>query len=73
MELGGHAPVIVCDDVDPVAAGAAAVMGKSRNAGQVCVSPTRWFVEEKIYEPFARSFADKAASLKIGNGLDPAT
>jgi succinate-semialdehyde dehydrogenase/glutarate-semialdehyde dehydrogenase len=73
MELGGHAPVIVCDDVDPVAAGAAAVIGKSRNAGQVCVSPTRWFVEEKIYEPFARSFADKAASLKIGNGLDPAT
>ena len=72
MELGGHAPVIVCDDVDPVAAGAAAVMGKSRNAGQVCVSPTRWFVEEKIYEPFARSFAEKAAALKIGNGMDPA-
>lgn len=72
MELGGHAPVIVCDDVDPVAAGAAAVIGKSRNAGQVCVSPTRWFVEEKIYEPFARSFAEKAAALKIGNGLDPA-
>ena len=72
MELGGHAPVIVCDDVDPLAAGAAAVIGKSRNAGQVCVSPTRWFVEEKIYEPFARAFAEKAASLKIGHGLDPA-
>ena len=72
MELGGHAPVIVCDDIDPVAAGAAAVIGKSRNAGQVCVSPTRWFVEEKIYEPFARSFAEKAAALKIGNGMDPA-
>ncbi|MDX2201935.1 MAG: NAD-dependent succinate-semialdehyde dehydrogenase [Hyphomicrobiaceae bacterium] len=73
MELGGHAPVIVCDDVDPVAAGVAAATGKSRNAGQVCVSPTRWFVEERIYEPFARAFAEKAASLKIGNGLDPAT
>jgi succinate-semialdehyde dehydrogenase/glutarate-semialdehyde dehydrogenase len=73
MELGGHAPVIVCDDVDPVTSAAAAVMGKSRNAGQVCVSPTRWFVEDKIYEPFARAFADKAASLKIGSGMDPAT
>ncbi len=73
MELGGHAPVIVCDDVDPVTSAAAAVIGKSRNAGQVCVSPTRWFVEEKIYEPFTRAFADKAASLKIGSGMDPAT
>jgi succinate-semialdehyde dehydrogenase/glutarate-semialdehyde dehydrogenase len=73
MELGGHAPVIVCDDVDPVTSAASAVMGKSRNAGQVCVSPTRWFVEEKIYEPFARAFADKAASLKIGSGMDPST
>jgi succinate-semialdehyde dehydrogenase/glutarate-semialdehyde dehydrogenase len=72
MELGGHAPVIVCDDVDPVTAAAAAVMGKSRNAGQVCVSPTRWFVEERIYEPFARAFGEKAAALKIGNGMDPA-
>ena len=71
MELGGHAPVIVCDDVDPVTSAAAAVMGKSRNAGQVCVSPTRWFVEEKIYAPFAQAFADKAASLKIGSGMDP--
>ncbi len=72
MELGGHAPVIVCDDVNPEAAGAQAVVGKSRNAGQVCVSPTRWFVEEKIYEPFAKSFAEKAGALKIGNGMDPA-
>ncbi len=72
MELGGHAPVIVCDDVDPEAAAAAAVLGKTRNAGQVCVSPTRWFVAEKIHEPFARAFAEKAAALKIGNGIDPA-
>jgi succinate-semialdehyde dehydrogenase / glutarate-semialdehyde dehydrogenase len=72
MELGGHAPVIVCDDVDPVAAATMAVTGKSRNAGQVCVSPTRWFVAEKIHEPFARAFAEKAAALKIGNGIDPA-
>ena len=72
MELGGHAPVIVCDDVDPEAAAAAAVLGKSRNAGQVCVSPTRWFVAERIHAPFAKAFAEKAAALKIGNGLDPA-
>ena len=50
MELGGHAPVIVCDDVDPVATAATSVIGKSRNAGQVCVSPTRLFVQERVYE-----------------------
>ena len=73
MELGGHAPVIVCDDVDPVATAATSVAGKSRNAGQVCVAPTRFFVQESIYERFADSFAEKAAQLKIGNGLDPTT
>ncbi|WFU78068.1 NAD-dependent succinate-semialdehyde dehydrogenase [Bradyrhizobium sp. CIAT3101] len=73
MELGGHAPVIVCDDVDPAATAAASVIGKSRNAGQVCVSPTRFFVQEKIYEQFAQSFAERASQLKVGNGLDPST
>ncbi|MCS3897246.1 succinate-semialdehyde dehydrogenase/glutarate-semialdehyde dehydrogenase [Bradyrhizobium japonicum USDA 38] len=73
MELGGHAPVIVCDDVDPVATGAASSIGKSRNAGQVCVAPTRFFVQEKIYEQFAQSFAERASQLKVGNGLDPST
>ncbi|MET0674711.1 MAG: NAD-dependent succinate-semialdehyde dehydrogenase [Bradyrhizobium sp.] len=73
MELGGHAPVIVCDDVDPVAAAATSVVGKSRNAGQVCVAPTRFFVQEKSYEQFAQAFADRASQLKVGNGLDPST
>jgi succinate-semialdehyde dehydrogenase/glutarate-semialdehyde dehydrogenase len=73
MELGGHAPVIVCDDVDPVATAGTSVIGKSRNAGQVCVAPTRFFVQEAIYEQFAQSFAEKAAQLKVGNGLDPST
>ncbi|MEY9236976.1 succinate-semialdehyde dehydrogenase/glutarate-semialdehyde dehydrogenase [Bradyrhizobium japonicum] len=73
MELGGHAPVIVCDDVDPVATGAASVIGKSRNAGQVCVAPTRFFVQENIYEQLAQSFAERASQLKVGNGLDPST
>jgi len=71
MELGGHAPVIVCDDVDPVATAATSVMGKSRNAGQVCVSPTRWFVQDKVYDQFTKAFAEKAAALKVGNGMDP--
>lgn len=73
MELGGHSPVFVCDDIDPVAIGAASAIGKSRNAGQVCVSPTRFFVEDRIYDAFTSSFADKAASMKVGNGMDPAT
>jgi succinate-semialdehyde dehydrogenase / glutarate-semialdehyde dehydrogenase len=72
MELGGHAPVIVCDDVDPIATAATSVTGKTRNAGQVCVSPTRWFVQEKIYGDFTKAFAEKAAALKIGDGMDPA-
>jgi len=71
MELGGHAPVIVCDDVDPATTAATSVNGKSRNAGQVCVAPTRFFVQESIYESFAKSFAEKASQLKIGDGLDP--
>jgi succinate-semialdehyde dehydrogenase/glutarate-semialdehyde dehydrogenase len=71
MELGGHAPVIVCDDVDPITTAAASVIGKSRNAGQVCVSPTRFFVEEAIYDRFRDAFAEKAAQVKVGDGLDP--
>ena len=71
MELGGHASVIVCDDVDPVQTAATSVVGKTRNAGQVCVSPTRWFVEERIYDQFSKAFAEQAAAVKIGNGLDP--
>jgi succinate-semialdehyde dehydrogenase/glutarate-semialdehyde dehydrogenase len=73
MELGGHAPVIVCDDADPVAAAKASVIGKSRNAGQVCVSPTRFFVHDGIYDAFVTEFGRGAAALKVGNGLDPQT
>lgn len=73
MELGGHGPVIVCDDVDPVATAATSVTGKSRNAGQVCVSPTRFFVQEKIYKRFTDAFAEKAAAIRVGDGLDTAT
>ncbi len=72
MELGGHSPVIVCEDFDPAGAGAASALGKSRNAGQVCVSPTRFFVEDAVYDRFTDAFAEKAASIKVGNGMDPA-
>ncbi|MDB5604352.1 MAG: NAD-dependent succinate-semialdehyde dehydrogenase [Bradyrhizobium sp.] len=73
MELGGHAPVIICDDADPVTTATASVAGKSRNAGQVCTSPTRFFVQESIYERFTKAFAEKAAQLKVGDGSDPST
>ena len=71
MELGGHAPVIMCDDIDPVSSAGTSAVAKSRNAGQVCVSPTRFFVEDAIYERFADAFAAKARTIKVGNGLDP--
>lgn len=73
MELGGHAPVIVCDDVDPVAAAILSASRKARNTGQVCTSPTRFFVHQAVYEPFAKAFAEKARSIAVGNGLDART
>lgn len=68
MELGGHAPVIVCDDVDVEAAAKMAVSSKFRNAGQVCTSPTRFFVQSGVYEPFIEAFAAAAADVKVGPG-----
>jgi succinate-semialdehyde dehydrogenase/glutarate-semialdehyde dehydrogenase len=73
MELGGHAPVIVCDDVDPIAAAHASTSRKFRNAGQVCTSPTRFFVQESIYARFAKAFVEKAKTVTVGNGLDETT
>ena len=70
MELGGHAPVLVFDDVDVDAVLDLAVTSKFRNAGQVCVSPTRFYVQEAIYERFAAGFAARAKQVKVGNGLD---
>jgi succinate-semialdehyde dehydrogenase/glutarate-semialdehyde dehydrogenase len=71
MELGGHAPVIVCDDADAESAAATSATGKSRNSGQVCISPTRFFVQEAIYDRFTTVFGERAAAIKIGDGLDP--
>lgn len=70
MELGGHAPVIVYEDADIDHAAATLVAAKFRNAGQVCTSPTRFFVHETIYERFLDAFRERAAALKVGNGLD---
>ncbi len=70
MELGGHAPVIVFDDVDVDKVARISVAGKFRNAGQVCVSPTRFFVQEKVYSSFVNQFAECARALKVGNGLE---
>lgn len=73
MELGGHGPVIVCEDASPMTTAALSVTAKSRNAGQVCVAPTRFFVQESNFETFAQAFADGASRLKVGNGLDSST
>lgn len=73
MELGGHAPVIVCDDVDPGATAVMSAIRKARNAGQVCTSPTRFFVQKSIYADFARIFAEKARGVVVGDGLDSTT
>lgn len=69
MELGGHSPVIIFGDVDPEKTAEIAAAGKFRNAGQVCVSPTRFYVHQDIHERFIRRFAECARNLKIGDGL----
>lgn len=69
-ELGGHAPVIVCADVDPVATARLAVAAKFRGAGQVCASPIRFLVHQTIYLAFREAFIDAARALKVGDGLE---
>ncbi|HWK14622.1 MAG TPA: NAD-dependent succinate-semialdehyde dehydrogenase [Rhizobiaceae bacterium] len=73
MELGGHAPVLVFDDADIDATLDLAVQRKYRNSGQVCVSPTRFFVQEKSYQHFVDGFAARAKKIKVGDGLNPDT
>ena len=70
MELGGHAPVIVFDDADIALAAKTMVASKFRNAGQVCVSPTRFWVQEGVYREFVAQFLEHTRKLKVGNGLD---
>ena len=69
MELGGHGPVLVFGDADLDKAIETAVGGKYRNAGQVCVSPTRFIVEENVFEKFRDGFVERAKAVKVGDGL----
>ena len=73
MELGGHAPVIVCDDADLDRAADLLAPYKFRNAGQVCISPTRFYVQEKAYDRFVARFLANVEKIKVGPGLEPAT
>jgi succinate-semialdehyde dehydrogenase/glutarate-semialdehyde dehydrogenase len=73
MELGGHAPVIVADDADVALAVKASGGAKFRNAGQVCISPTRFLVHNSIRDEFARAMVKHAESLKLGDGLAEGT
>jgi|SaaInlStandDraft_1057018.scaffolds.fasta_scaffold07257_4 succinate-semialdehyde dehydrogenase / glutarate-semialdehyde dehydrogenase len=70
MELGGHGPVVIFDDFDPIEAANVCAPTKFRNCGQVCISPTRFYVHERSYDAFSARFAEIAKSLKVGRGMD---
>jgi succinate-semialdehyde dehydrogenase/glutarate-semialdehyde dehydrogenase len=73
MELGGHGPVLVFDDCDLERTLDLLVANKFRNAGQVCIAPTRFYIQEGIYERFAQGFAERTGRLQVGNGMDAST
>ncbi|MEY3518217.1 MAG: hypothetical protein RLZ89_1077 [Pseudomonadota bacterium] len=70
MELGGHAPVVVFNDADIALAAKTMAASKFRNAGQVCVSPTRFLVQEGVFNEFVDQFVMHAEKLKVGNGME---
>ena len=71
MELGGNAPVIVYDDADLEACLNVAVPTKFANAGQVCVTPDRFFVHDSLHDAFVSGFVARTAKIRLGDGLDP--
>jgi succinate-semialdehyde dehydrogenase/glutarate-semialdehyde dehydrogenase len=73
MELGGHAPAIVFDDADLDVATKILAANKFRNAGQVCIAPTRFLVQEKVYEDFVGRFVKAAEAVRVGDGLERGT
>ena len=73
MELGGHAPVLVFEDADIPKAAAAMARTKYRNAGQICIAPTRFYLHDAIHDSFVDAFTSIAESLQVGDGMDPAT
>jgi succinate-semialdehyde dehydrogenase/glutarate-semialdehyde dehydrogenase len=70
MELGGHSPVVVFADADPEKAADTIAAFKYRNAGQVCISPTRFYVQEDVYPRFLKRFTEYAKAVKVGDGLE---
>ncbi len=70
MELGGHSPVIVCDDAEVERAADMLSSLKFTNAGQVCVSPTRFFVQDKVFDRFMARFIEATKKIKVGPGID---
>ena len=70
MELGGHAPVIICEDTNVEAAAVSSAVRKMRNAGQVCTSPTRFFAHKSIFDNYAAAFVERAKATAMGNGME---
>jgi succinate-semialdehyde dehydrogenase / glutarate-semialdehyde dehydrogenase len=70
MELGGHSPVVVFGDADPEKTADTIAAFKYRNAGQVCISPTRFYVQEPVYNRFLKRFTEFANGMKLGDGLE---
>jgi succinate-semialdehyde dehydrogenase/glutarate-semialdehyde dehydrogenase len=73
MELGGHSPTIIFPDIDVEKVAQASARAKFRNSGQVCTSPTRFYVHEDVYDVFVREFGRAAQALKLGHGREAAT
>ncbi len=73
MELGGHSPVLVFDDADIGRAAKMLARFKCRNAGQVCVSPTRFYVQESVYDEFLEIFVENMKGIRVGDGLETGT
>ena len=73
MELGGHAPAIIFDDANLEVATQVLAANKFRNAGQVCIAPTRFLVQERVYEEFVERFTKTAEAVRVGNGLEDGT
>jgi len=73
MELGGHSPVVVFGDADPEKTADTIAAFKFRNAGQVCISPTRFYVQDGVYDRFLSRFTEYANNIKLGDGLEQGT
>ena len=70
LELGGHSPVLVFDDVDAVTVGRLAAEGKFRNGGQVCIAASRFLVHDAVHDTFVAAFVDRSRALRVGDGRD---